>query len=120
MSWRRKPRRSGYSSMYLDQHGKVRACCQNTGVYLGDVTSQTLRAIWESADAERMRSALEHDDFSEGCDFCAWQEREGNADIVFARGFDELEPAHHRSHWPRQMEFSTTASTPSWDRPGSR
>lgn len=97
-----------HSSMYLDQRGKVRACCQNTGVFLGDVTKQSLREIWESADAERLRTALDHDDYSAGCEFCEWQVREGNAAILFARGFDGLEPAEHRPTWPRQMEFSLT------------
>jgi MoaA/NifB/PqqE/SkfB family radical SAM enzyme len=94
--------------MYFDQFGKVRACCQNTGVYLGDVRRQTLREIWESADAERMRTTLEGDDYSAGCDFCEWQVREGNGDIVFARQFDVLRPDDRRPVWPRQMEFSLT------------
>ena len=97
-----------HSSMYFDQFGKVRACCQNTGTYLGDVRTQTLREIWESADAERMRAALEHDSYDEGCSFCAWQSLEGNDDIVFARFFDPLEPRERRPRWPRKMEFSLT------------
>lgn len=97
-----------HSSLYLDQFGKVRACCQNGGFYLGDVTSQSLRAIWESANAEAMRSALERHDYSAGCDFCEWQTREGNTDIVFARGFDELQPDERRPAFPRQMEFALT------------
>lgn len=97
-----------HSSMYLDQFGKVRACCQNGGFYLGDVTSQSLRAIWESSAAESMRSALERDDYSAGCDFCEWQTREGNSDIVFARNFDELKPSERRPDFPRQMEFALT------------
>ncbi len=94
--------------MYFDQFGKVRACCQNTGVYLGDVTRQSIREIWESAEAEQVRSALEGDDFSAGCDFCEWQVREGNEAILFARQFDELRPDDRRPRWPRQMEFSLT------------
>ncbi|MCU1368924.1 MAG: hypothetical protein JWO77_118 [Ilumatobacteraceae bacterium] len=97
-----------HTSMYLDQFGKVRACCQNGGFYLGDVTSQSLRAIWESASAESMRTALEHGDYSAGCDFCEWQTREGNTDTVFARDFDELKPAERRPAFPRQMEFALT------------
>ncbi len=97
-----------HSSMYLDQFGKVRACCQNGGFYLGDVTSQSLRAIWESSAAESMRSALERDDYSAGCDFCEWQTSEGNTDIVFARNFDDLKPAERRPDFPRQMEFALT------------
>jgi MoaA/NifB/PqqE/SkfB family radical SAM enzyme len=94
--------------MYLDQFGKVRACCQNGGFYLGDVTIQSLREVWESASAEAMRSALERDDFSAGCDFCEWQTREGNTDVVFARGFDALQPAERRPAYPSQMEFALT------------
>jgi radical SAM protein with 4Fe4S-binding SPASM domain len=97
-----------HSSMYLDQFGKVRACCQNGGFSLGDVTSQSLREIWESSAAESMRSALERDDYSAGCDFCEWQTREGNTDIVFARNFDDLRPAARRPDFPRQMEFALT------------
>ena len=97
-----------HGSMYFDQLGKVRACCQNTGVYLGDVTTQTLQEIWNSADAERMRGALENNDLTEGCDFCAWQLAEGNDEIFFGHSFDHLEPESRRPKWPSQMEFSLT------------
>jgi radical SAM protein with 4Fe4S-binding SPASM domain len=97
-----------HTSMYFDQFGKVRACCQNTGVYLGDITSQSLREIWQSASADRIRSALEADDYSAGCEFCEWQLREGNEAILFARQYDEHPPAERRPPWPRLMEFSVT------------
>jgi MoaA/NifB/PqqE/SkfB family radical SAM enzyme len=97
-----------HASMYFDQFGKVRACCQAKGVTMGDVTRQTLREVWESAESEAMRTALEHDDYSAGCEFCEWQVREGNDAIVFARGFDDLRPAEHRPRWPRMMEFAVT------------
>ncbi len=97
-----------HSSMYFDQFGKVRACCQNTGVYLGDVSRQSIREIWESAEAEHLRTALESDDFSAGCDFCEWQVREGNEAILFARQYDELRPEDRRPRWPSHMEFSLT------------
>jgi radical SAM protein with 4Fe4S-binding SPASM domain len=98
-----------HGSMYFDQRGDVRACCQNTHVVLGNVTKQSLHEIWRSADAERMRTALEQHDYSQGCEFCEWQVREGNAQIVFARNFDQLRPIHaNRSDWPSMMEFSLT------------
>jgi MoaA/NifB/PqqE/SkfB family radical SAM enzyme len=97
-----------HTAMYFDQFGKVRACCQNTGVYLGDVATQSLREIWESAGAEQVRDALEHDDFSAGCEFCAWQIREHNEDILFARQYDLLAPDVRRPAWPKLMEFSVT------------
>ena len=97
-----------HTAMYFDQFGKVRACCQNTGVYLGDVAAQSIREIWESAEAEQVRNALEHDDFSAGCEFCEWQIRERNEDILFARQYDLLAPDVGRPTWPKLMEFSVT------------
>jgi len=56
-------------SMYFDQMGDVRACCQNSGGKLGSIRRQTIREIWQSADAARLRDALAERDFSVGCGF---------------------------------------------------
>lgn len=93
--------------MYLDQFGTVRACCLAKGATLGDVRTQTLREIWDSAAAEAIRSALEADDHSQGCGFCAWQLRSGD-ELVFAENFDRWQPPERRPRWPRRMEFSLT------------
>jgi len=97
------------SSMYFDQHGKVRACCQNTGGLLGDVSRQSIREIWESTQAGRLREALAVRDFSVGCGFCAWQ-AEDVGFSEFARGFDDLAPESIAPMWPLRMEFSMTNS----------
>jgi len=98
------------TSMYFDQFGHVRACCQNTGGLLGKVTEQSIREIWDSADASRLRDALAVGDFSEGCGFCGWQVEQGDHQIVYARNFDEHPVAEQHPHWPVQMEFSMTNS----------
>lgn len=98
------------TSMYFDQFGQVRACCQNTGTLLGTVTEQSIREIWESADTRRMRAALARDDYSEGCGFCGWQVEQGDEGIVFARIFDEHPALEEHPRWPVQMEFSMTNS----------
>jgi MoaA/NifB/PqqE/SkfB family radical SAM enzyme len=97
-------------SMYFDQFGKVRACCQNTGALMGSVTEQSIREIWESPNTLRMRSALEVGDFSEGCGFCEWQVQQGDEAIVFARIFDDHTVTEQHPQWPVQMEFSMTNS----------
>lgn len=97
-------------SMYFDQFGKVRACCQNTGALMGDVAEQSIREIWESATTARMRSALKVGDYSEGCGFCEWQVNQGDEAIVFARIFDDHTVAQEHPRWPVQMEFSMTNS----------
>lgn len=95
------------TSMYFDQFGKVRACCQNTAGLLGDVRSQSIREIWESAAADRLHGALARRDFSIGCGVCAWQRTElGFSE--FARGFDDLIVESHLPRWPLRMEFAMT------------
>jgi len=93
-------------SMYFDQFGSVRACCQNTETLMGSVTTQSIREIWESANTRRMRAALAVGDFSEGCGFCAWQVGQGDEAISFARAFDHLQVHDESPYWPVQMEFS--------------
>jgi MoaA/NifB/PqqE/SkfB family radical SAM enzyme len=113
---RRRPRTSrGWSacyaphaSMYFDQHGVVRACCQNTAVPLGDVRTTSLREIWSSPSAEQLRSALERDDYGAGCEFCGWEVERLGANLLFARGFDHLQPTDHRPEWPTHAEFALT------------
>lgn len=98
------------TSMYFDQFGNVRACCQNTESLLGNVTLQSIREIWESATTRRMRAALRENDYSEGCGFCQWQVDQGDDKIVFARSYDRLPVTGEHPEWPVQMEFSMTNS----------
>lgn len=97
-------------SMYFDQFGNVRACCQNTEWPLGNVTTQSIREIWDSAATKNLRDALRADDYSAGCGFCAWQVEQGDTDIVFARTFDIHSVVEEHPSWPKRMEFSMTNS----------
>jgi len=92
--------------MYLDQHGSVRACCQNVDHALGNVTEQRLRDIWDGEQTRVLRQAMVDHDLSRGCGFCRWQESEGNDGLVFARTFDHLEVDTAAPVWPRQLELS--------------
>jgi pyruvate-formate lyase-activating enzyme len=94
--------------MYFDQFGRARACCQAAGNAFGDVATSTIREMWESSQAEAVREALEHGSFDRGCDFCAWQGRDGDGSNAFARGFDHLRPDEHRLTWPKQLELALT------------
>lgn len=92
--------------MYFDQFGQVKPCCQGVGG-LGHVTRQSLREIWDSARANRLREALAQRALPPGCGFCAWQaEKVGCSE--FARGFDDQDPESLSPLWPVMMEFSMT------------
>ncbi len=101
---------AAHASMYFDQFGDVRACCQNTEAPMGNVTGSSIREIWDSSATQQLRDALQNDDFSVGCGFCQWQVDQGDESIVFARVFDRHEVRNERPSWPVQMEFSMTNS----------
>jgi len=92
--------------MYLDQHGSIRACCQNTEHPLGNIAEQRLRDIWDGDAAKVLRDAMLAQDLELGCQFCKWQVAEGNDALVFARTFDHLEAESTAPAWPRQVELS--------------
>lgn len=94
------------TSMYFNQHGDVRACCFNVGGVLGDIRSSTIREIWDGAPRARLREALARDDFSLGCDFCDWQQENGDTATAFSRRFDGLSVIATEPSWPVQMEFA--------------
>ncbi|MEZ5322660.1 MAG: radical SAM protein [Microthrixaceae bacterium] len=104
------------ASMYFDNLGKVRACCQNSVSVMGDVTRQSLRQIWDGAEAASLRSALGTGTYPPGCELCRWMDASGNPDLVYARNFDDLSAVDDTwfvrrrrvlsRRWPQQMEFS--------------
>lgn len=94
------------TSLYLDQMGDVRACCQNAEYPLGNITANSLREIWDGARTGALREALTRSDFTLGCQFCRWQMAEENEALVYARSFDHLSIPSSGPEWPQQLELS--------------
>ncbi len=97
-----------FTSMYLDQRGQVRACCQNDFHLLGNVTTQSLLDIWRGEKAQELRQAMAREDLDLGCDFCEWQVAKGRSDLAFARWFDEFPVEAAEPEWPRQLELAVS------------
>ena len=95
-----------FTSMYLDQHGDVRACCQNAHHPLGNVTTASLLDIWRGAATADLRRALERADYSLGCEFCEWPVSEGRPEAAFARWYDDFPIPSADPDWPVQLELS--------------
>lgn len=95
-----------HTALYFDQHGDVRACCQNMTGAVGNVWLQSIREIWDGAAAKRLRRALEVDDHSLGCAHCDWQDGENGADVRFSRSYDGNPVGVRDPEWPVQMEFA--------------
>lgn len=97
-----------HTSLFFDQFGDVRACCHNIQGTLGNIRTQSIREIWDGAQAARLREALERRDLSLGCGHCQWQEDNGASDTRFSRVYDHRPLAEPRPTWPVQMEFALT------------
>lgn len=97
-----------FTSMYLDQRGQVRACCQNDYHLLGNVTRDRLLDIWRGPRAAELRRALAAHDLELGCDFCQWPVAKGRPDLAFARWFDEFPVTEDDPPWPQQLELAVS------------
>lgn len=95
-------------SMYFDTLGNVLACCQNTKYAVGNVKTERLPDIWNGTKIQKLRTALEKDRFSAGCQFCEWQISVGNYVNAFTRKFDMFPVESHQPEWPQMMEFSVS------------
>lgn len=97
-----------FTSMYLDQHGFVRACCMNDYQLLGNIAESRLRDIWTGAKLDELRRAVEAHDLTLGCEFCKWQVDEGRSDLAFSKWFREYPVTGPDPDWPQQLELSIT------------
>lgn len=94
-----------FVSLYFDQLGFVRVCCQNFQHTLGNIVRQSLDEIWNGDRIRQLRTALKNYNFNVGCDYCQWQASEGNYNN-FARQFDAWPVESTETFWPAQMELS--------------
>ncbi len=59
-----------YSSMTFSFGGKVFVCGYNRDIQLGSYPEQSILDIWNSPEARRLRSHMDHNDLSYGCGHC--------------------------------------------------
>ncbi len=100
--------RAPFTSMYLDQHGDVRACCMNDTFPLGNVADAPLEDIWRGDAARRLRRAVAAGDLDLGCGFCRPAVERGRPDLAYARWFEDFAVDGDDPPWPRQLELSIT------------
>lgn len=83
--------------------GNVHACCVNAVHPLGNVRTQSLRAIWDGERAQALRAALRRGDFGYGCGSCRHRLEHGTGpvDLEYYR---RLPPSRDES-WPELMAF---------------
>lgn len=91
-------------SVFFDTLGQVRACCLNHTYALGHLGGQSLDAIWNGAEAQKLRESLENYDFGLGCEFCQWQIAENPSPHTLK--YDQYPVDTNLPLWPANMEFN--------------
>ncbi len=93
----------------FDPNGMVTTCCK-TIQPLGHITTQRLRDIWEGERRRQVVAALEHGDFSVGCQQCGAEIRQEGRDVSYAAIHDawagHLTDADAATVWPVRMELN--------------
>lgn len=97
-----------FVSLYFDQRGDVRVCCQNVQHVVGNITTQRIDDIWNGEKINALRDALVAYDFKLGCRFCEWQLTDGALKTSFMRQFDNWPAEATRPAFPKRMEFSVS------------
>lgn len=101
--------RAPFVSLYLDQFGNAKACCQHyPSAALGNIKHQRLREIWDGPRAQELRQAVSVGDLSRGCGFCNW-ERSNEVDPGFPANF-EFAPADAHPRFPVQLELALSSA----------
>ncbi len=90
------------TNLYFGHKGKVSACCFNRSHLLGTYPNDSIKKIWNSDSANKLRKLLKANDLSSGCQSCASLITKKNFDGVVARNYDNLPIA--KNH-PSKLEF---------------
>jgi MoaA/NifB/PqqE/SkfB family radical SAM enzyme len=92
-------------SMRFSHSGNVIACCYNRGHLLGSFPKESLEQIWFGKAAERLRTALQNNNFSLGCQSCEKLIAVGNRAASGAAQYDYLNNHAQRGGFPTMLDF---------------
>jgi MoaA/NifB/PqqE/SkfB family radical SAM enzyme len=62
-----------FVNLYFNSRGQAVVCCRNQDTVLGTYPQNTIKEIWYSKIAEKLREHLSNNDFSMGCSYCRHQ-----------------------------------------------
>lgn len=82
--------------------GQVQVCCENYFRPVGNVKTDSLKAIWTGQAIQHLREALKRYDFGLGCQTCETAILRGGR--PFSLNY-EWHPADEANPWPRIMNF---------------
>lgn len=92
-----------FKALRFSVSGNALACCFNRKHTLGKYPENSISDIWFGERASKLRSHLEHDDLSLGCQVCNRVIQNGDFNRCETRFFDDLPET--KSGYPVKMEF---------------
>lgn len=95
-----------FTSLYFDTFGKARVCCHNVEYFVGDISRETIDAVWRGEKIKTLRNALTKYNFHSGCEFCEWRMSSGGFSSLSVKAFDRFPVTEFAPAWPQNMEFS--------------
>ena len=95
-----------FTSLYFDTFGGVRVCCHNVEYLVGDISRDTIHAIWNGSRIRELRESVAAYDLSRGCQFCEWRTSLGSFSSLSMKAWDRFPVKAFAPKWPQMMEFS--------------
>ena len=99
-----------FTALFFDTSGRVRVCCHNARYCVGDISKETIDAIWRGEKIRILRNALVKYSFDCGCEFCEWRLSSGRFSSLSMKAFDQFPVTELAPVWPQIMEFSISNS----------
>ncbi len=97
-----------FSHMFFSFNGAVHNCCfSGKQSYLGRWPENSIREIWFGGSFERLRKAIQLNDFTLGCESCGQRIMERDFENVGAKSYDHYADSAklNRTGFPEVMEF---------------
>jgi len=94
-----------FTTLHLDPHGVARACGENKLYQLGTYPERSLQQIWEGVELGELRTALEHHNFSRGCQGCSAALDADTRKFLRASLYDHLPVAGRAPAQPVRLEL---------------
>lgn len=98
-----------FRNMYFSPEGYVFVCCYNQKHILGNIKEKSIKEIWNSAEAEKIRQSIKNYEFVPGCDECKYALQSRQFESVQISSYDKYSG---HPEFPTYMEFqiSTTCN----------
>lgn len=92
-----------FKSIYFGHYGKAHVCCYNRDFVIGSYPEQNIKEIWQSKEADNLRTWISNNNLDYGCQLCKSHILAKNYAANKAKQYDEL--SLNSKGYPSAMEF---------------